>query len=54
MQGREDISAFNAAFTGSHRYILDYLTEEVLAAVGRNTAVLDGIGCTQPPVRRLV
>lgn len=30
MQGREDISAFIAAFTGSHRYILDYLTEEVL------------------------
>jgi hypothetical protein len=30
MQTREDISAFIAAFTGSHRYILDYLTEEVL------------------------
>ena len=30
MKGRSDISAFIAAFTGSHRYILDYLTEEVL------------------------
>ncbi len=30
MQGQDDISAFVAAFTGSHRYVLDYLTEEVL------------------------
>ena len=30
MQGREDIPGFIAAFTGSHRYILDYLIEEVL------------------------
>jgi LuxR family maltose regulon positive regulatory protein len=30
MQGREDIAGFIAAFTGSHRYILDYLVEEVL------------------------
>ena len=30
MQGREDLSGFVATFTGSHRYILDYLTEEVL------------------------
>ena len=30
MQGRDDIPAAVAAFTGSHRYILDYLTEEVL------------------------
>jgi LuxR family maltose regulon positive regulatory protein len=29
MQGREDIPGFIAAFTGSHRYILDYLIEEV-------------------------
>ena len=29
MQGRKDISSFIAAFTGSHRYILDYLMEEV-------------------------
>ena len=31
MQGREDISVFLAAFRGSQRYIIDYLTEEVLA-----------------------
>jgi len=30
MQGREDIHDFISTFTGSHRYILDYLTEEVL------------------------
>lgn len=30
MKGREDIDTFITAFTGSHRYILDYLTEEVL------------------------
>jgi len=30
MQGREDASAFIRAFTGSDRYILDYLVEEVL------------------------
>jgi len=29
MQGRKDITGFIAAFTGSHRYILDYLLEEV-------------------------
>ncbi len=30
MQGREDVSSFIATFTGSNRYILDYLLEEVL------------------------
>ncbi len=30
MQGREDIAAFIKAFGGSHRFILDYLVEEVL------------------------
>jgi LuxR family transcriptional regulator, maltose regulon positive regulatory protein len=30
MQGREDLSGFIAAFTGSNRYVLDYLAEEVL------------------------
>ena len=30
MQGREDIPNFITAFSGSSRYILDYLTEEVL------------------------
>lgn len=30
MQGRADIAGFIRAFTGSHRFVLDYLTEEVL------------------------
>jgi LuxR family transcriptional regulator, maltose regulon positive regulatory protein len=31
LQGRADISGFLAAFSGTHRYVLDYLSEEVLA-----------------------
>jgi LuxR family maltose regulon positive regulatory protein len=31
MRGRDDPSGFIADFAGSHRFILDYLTEEVLA-----------------------
>ena len=30
MQGRDDIPAFISSFTGDHRYIVDYLVEEVL------------------------
>jgi len=30
MQGREDVSAFIKTFSGSHRFVLDYLVEEVL------------------------
>jgi hypothetical protein len=30
MQGREDVTALLQSFTGSHRYVLDYLVEEVL------------------------
>ena len=30
MRGHEDIAAFVSGFTGSHRYIMDYLIEEVL------------------------
>ncbi len=30
MQGRKDTHAFIQAFTGSHRFVLDYLVEEVL------------------------
>ena len=30
MQGRSDIASFIRAFTGSHRFVLDYLVEEVL------------------------
>lgn len=31
LTGREDVAGFISAFTGSHRYVLDYLTEEVLS-----------------------
>jgi LuxR family transcriptional regulator, maltose regulon positive regulatory protein len=31
LQQRPDLGAFLEAFTGTHRYVLDYLTEEVLA-----------------------
>jgi ATP/maltotriose-dependent transcriptional regulator MalT/predicted ATPase/class 3 adenylate cyclase len=31
LQGRADVDAFLAAFTGSHRFVLDYLSEEVLS-----------------------
>jgi LuxR family transcriptional regulator, maltose regulon positive regulatory protein len=30
LQGRRDVAEFVAEFSGSHRYVLDYLTEEVL------------------------
>jgi LuxR family maltose regulon positive regulatory protein len=30
MQGHEDVNAFIRSFTGSHRFVLDYLVEEVL------------------------
>jgi LuxR family maltose regulon positive regulatory protein len=30
LQGRTDVEPFIAAFTGTHRYILDYMTEEIL------------------------
>jgi len=31
LQGREDLVGFITAFTGSHRYVVDYLVEEVLS-----------------------
>src|SRR6266567_1736625 len=31
LQGGADVSGFLAAFTGSHRFVLDYLSEEVLS-----------------------
>jgi LuxR family maltose regulon positive regulatory protein len=34
LQGRADVSGFLAAFRGSHRYVLDYLSDEVLARQG--------------------
>ena len=48
LRGREDMAGFVAAFAGSHRYVLDYLTEEVLGRQGEEvraflleTSVLD-------------
>ncbi len=34
LRGQADVAAFVAAFTGSHRYVLDYLAEEVLERQG--------------------
>ena len=34
LRGQPDVGAFVAAFTGSHRYVLDYLAEEVLERQG--------------------
>ncbi|MGH3163771.1 MAG: LuxR C-terminal-related transcriptional regulator, partial [Streptosporangiaceae bacterium] len=34
LRGQDDAAAFVAAFTGSHRYVLDYLAEEVLERQG--------------------
>jgi ATP/maltotriose-dependent transcriptional regulator MalT len=31
LRGRADVAAFLTAFTGSHRFVLDYLSEEVLS-----------------------
>jgi LuxR family maltose regulon positive regulatory protein len=48
MQGRKDISGFIQSFSGSHRYVLDYLGEEVLERQSESvqtfllqTAILD-------------
>ena len=34
LRGQDDAAAFVEAFTGSHRYVLDYLAEEVLEGQG--------------------
>jgi LuxR family maltose regulon positive regulatory protein len=48
MQGRSDAASFLQAFTGSHRFVLDYLVEQVLQRQSEdvhsfllNTAILD-------------
>jgi len=50
MQGRPDTAGFIQAFTGSHRFVLDYLLEEVLQRQPERvrgfllqTAILDGL-----------
>jgi LuxR family maltose regulon positive regulatory protein len=49
-QGRPDVAGFIDAFTGSHRFVLDYLIEEVLERQPQGTrdfllqtAILDGL-----------
>ena len=49
LRGHQDVAGFVAAFTGTHRYVLDYLAEEVLEHQGEQmqeflleTSVLDG------------
>lgn len=37
MQGRADRAGFIEAFAGSHRFVLDYLAEEVLASLAEST-----------------
>ena len=53
MQGRKDSAAFIQAFTGSHRFVLDYLVEEVLQRQPEqmrsfllHTAVLDRLSAS--------
>jgi LuxR family maltose regulon positive regulatory protein len=53
LQGREDTAAFVAAFTGSNRYIVDYLSEEVLLRLPAaeqdfllRTAILDRLSAS--------
>ena len=48
MQGHQDVPAFIRAFAGDHRYIVDYLVEEVLHTSARpvrsfllQTSILD-------------
>ena len=50
LQGRADTAGFIQAFTGSHRFVLDYLLEEVLHRQPErvrgfllHTAILDGL-----------
>jgi LuxR family maltose regulon positive regulatory protein len=37
LRGREDVSGFVRAFTGSHRFVFDYLTDEVFARQTEST-----------------
>ncbi len=50
MQGRQDVASFVRAFTGSHRFVVDYLAQEVLARQPEpvqtfllETAILDSL-----------
>ena len=56
LRGHDDAAAFVAAFTGSHRYVLDYLAEEVLEGQGKQLRDVPagdvGAGAAQRPVVR--
>ena len=57
LRGQDDAAAFVAAFTGSHRYVLDYLAEEVLEQQDEQLRAVPArdlrAGAAQrPPVRR--
>jgi LuxR family transcriptional regulator, maltose regulon positive regulatory protein len=54
LRGQADVTGFVAAFSGSHRYVLDYLAEEVLERQGEQvrafllkTSVLEQRGCPE-------
>ena len=46
MQGQQDAASFIQSFTGSHRFVLDYLVEEVLQQPARTRFRLS---CCKPP-----
>ena len=48
LQKREDRAAFLRAFTGSQRYLLDYVQEDILARLPRPCATF----CSTPPSSR--
>ncbi len=50
MRGQKDISGFITAFAGSHRYVMDYLMEEVLQ---KQTAELREFLCKTSVLKRL-
>ena len=41
LRGQKDTAGLVRSFTGSHRFVLDYLAEEVLLAVAEGGAPLD-------------
>jgi ATP/maltotriose-dependent transcriptional regulator MalT len=43
LRGHRDPAAFVASFTGSHRYVLDFLTEEVLARLTEDDQVANAM-----------
>jgi len=55
MQSSPDVHAFVSAFTGSHYYIMDYLTEEVASVSARESALIFTANLhSRPPVRAVM